>query len=302
MTVQIQIKAPAKLNLGLEVIRRRPDGFHDIATIFQAISIVDTLTLRPASTISLTCDDPALTGDDNLLVRALERLRAEAGTDQGAAVHLDKRIPVAAGLGGASTDAAAALLAGRELWQAGVPLARLRDLASDLGSDVPFFLTGGTALGTGRGSDLTPLPPLPDVWFVVVSPRLAIPRKTPTLYAALDPGDFSSGEAVFRFADHLRSAPTTLPPFLPPNAFARPLYALQPALAELPAVMRAAGATMVGLSGAGPSHFALEDDPERATAIVDRLQTMLGDRAAVTLATPVNKPPAPVTTYLPREG
>ncbi len=299
MTAQVQITAPAKLNLGLEVIDRRPDGFHEIATIFQAISIVDTLTLTPASTIHLTADNPALVSDDNLIVRALGWLRSAIGSDQGAAVCLEKRIPVAAGLGGASTDAAAALLAGRALWRADVSLTELIALAAQLGSDVPFFLTGGTALGSGRGTDITPLPSMPEVWFVVVSPRLTIPRKTPTLYATLEPGDFSSGAAVRQFAGHLRAAPTSLPDALPPNAFARPLYALQPSLAELPEQIRAAGATIVGLSGAGPSHFALVDDPERAATIVTQLRAAHRDRAADTLAPPVNKPPAPVSSYLP---
>lgn len=299
MTHQVQIAAPAKLNLGLEVIGRRPDGFHDIVTVFQAISLADTLSLTPASAVTLTSDDATLASDDNLIVRAMTRLRAASGATAGAAIHLAKRIPVAAGLGGASSNAASALLAGRQLWGAAVPDAHLHRLAAELGSDVPFFLRGGTALGTGRGGDLTPLAPLTGVWFVVVSPQLAIPRKTPSLYATLEPGDFSDGMAVRRLASRVADEPRALPDALPPNAFARPLYALWPDLADLPAAMRAAGAVTVGLSGAGPSHFALVDDPDRGAAIVARLHAALGDRAAVTLATPVNKPPAPVATYLP---
>jgi 4-diphosphocytidyl-2-C-methyl-D-erythritol kinase len=293
----VRSEAPAKLNLGLEVVGRRPDGYHEIVTIFQAISIFDSLELVPAPLITVTSTDPSLAGEENLIHTALRLLRLAAGTDQGAAVSLTKRIPVAAGLGGASTDAAAALLAARQLWRAVVTDVGIRDLARQVGSDVPFFLGAGTGLGTGRGDEITALPSLSDVWFVVVSPTIRIPRKTPALYAALQPSDFSDGSAVRQFAAMLRNQVDT-PSDLPPNAFARPLYTLHPELAELPAKLAAAGATTIGLSGAGPSHFAVFHDPEAASAVAGRLRASLGDAAKIHLATPVSKPPAPVSTYL----
>ena len=293
----VRIEAPAKLNLGLEVVGRRPDGYHEIVTVFQAISIHDSLELAPAPSITVTSTDPSLAGEENLIRTALRLLRQSTGTDQGAAVSLTKRIPIAAGLGGASTDAAAALLAARRLWGTTVNEAELRELARQVGSDVPFFLGAGTALGTGRGDEITVLAPLSDVWFVVVSPSIRIPRKTPALYAALQPSDFSDGSAVHRFAAMLADQ-LDAPSGLPPNAFARPLYALQPELAVLPTKLAAAGAMTIGLSGAGPSHFALFRDPDAATAAVARLRATLVNAAEVHLATPVGKPPAPVSTYL----
>lgn len=296
--LRVGIQAPAKLNLGLEVVGRRPDGYHEIVTIFQAISIYDDLELVPSADIRVASTDPSLAGGENLINTALRLLHQETGSDHGATVSLTKRIPVAAGLGGASADAAAALLAARQLWGAPVADDRLRELAQQVGSDVPFFLTAGTALGTGRGNEITALPPLTDVWFVVVSPRLSIPRKTPTLYAALQGRDFSDGTAVRRFADRLGLGQHDAASGLPPNAFARPLYELFPELSTLPASLAAAGATTTGLSGAGPSHFALFDDPAAAAAVAGRLQASLGEAAQVRLATSVIKPPAPVSTYL----
>ena len=155
---QIVIDAPAKLNLGLEVIGRRDDGFHEIATIFlPSISTIASPCRQPTD-LELSCDDDSLAGEDNLALRALRLLRDETNHPGGARIHLRKRIPAAAGLGGASSDAAAALLGGRELWQLDVSDARLHDLAARLGSDVPFFLRGGCAIGRGRGDLLEPLP------------------------------------------------------------------------------------------------------------------------------------------------
>src|SRR5215208_7184561 len=147
---QIEIDAPAKLNLGLEVISRRDDGFHEIATIFLTIDLYDRLTLSRSVELELSCSDAALAGEDNLALRALQLLHAETSPRGGARIHLCKRIPAAAGLGGASSDAAAALLGGRELWQQDISDSRLHHLATRLGSDVPFFLRGGCAIGSGR--------------------------------------------------------------------------------------------------------------------------------------------------------
>ncbi len=292
---RVSIEAPAKLNLGLEILDRRPDGYHDLVTILQAIDLVDELTLAPAQDVRIVCDDPSLAGSDNLALAALTRLRAHLGSCDGVDLRLRKGIPVAAGLGGASSDAAAALLAARHLWHAPISDADLATIAAALGSDVPFFLRGGTALATGRGDRLESLPiPIP-VCFVVVSPALVLPRKTAGLYAALRPTDFTSGEAVRAQADRLRGGVAPDPGLLE-NAFTRPLYALRPELAELPAVMRAAGAPNVALSGAGPTHYALMTDREAANRAATAIAARLGPTARVTVAAPSAKPPTPVAT------
>jgi 4-diphosphocytidyl-2-C-methyl-D-erythritol kinase len=282
---QIVIDAPAKLNLGLEVISRRDDAFHEIATIFLAIDLYDRLTLSPSTDLQLSCDDESLAGEDNLALRALRLLRDETNHPAGARIQLRKRIPAAAGLAGASSDAAAALLAGREFWQLDVSDARLHDLAARLGSDVPFFLHGGCAVGRGRGDRLEPLPMPADLWFVVVVPDVRIPAKTASLYARLSGKDFSDGSLIAAQATRLRSglAPDVT---LLGNAFARPLYAMVPELFALPDIMRDTGAEAVAISGAGPAHYAPVTDEAPADRIAARLRERLGDRAQVIVARP----------------
>jgi 4-diphosphocytidyl-2-C-methyl-D-erythritol kinase len=284
---QIVIDAPAKLNLGLEVIGRRDDGFHEIATIFVTIDLCDRVTLSPSADLELSCDDDTLAGEDNLAFRALRLLRDETNHPGGARVDLCKRIPAAAGLGGASSDAAAALLAGRDLWQQDVSDARLHDLAARLGSDVPFFLRGGCAIGRGRGDLLEPLP-LPahaSLWFVVVVPDVRIPAKTASLYARLGEDDFGDGSLIAAQAARLRSglAPDVS---LLGNAFARPLYAMVPELVALPDIMHEAGAESAAISGAGPAHYAVMTDKAQADRVATRLRERLGDRAQVFVASP----------------
>jgi 4-diphosphocytidyl-2-C-methyl-D-erythritol kinase len=287
---QIVIDAPAKLNLGLEVIGRRDDGFHEIATIFLTIDLYDRLTLSPSADLELRCDDDSLAGEDNLALRALRLLRDETNHPGGARIDLCKRIPAAAGLGGASSDAAAALLGGRELWQRDVSDVRLHDLAARLGSDVPFFLRGGCALGRGRGDLLEPLPAPAHCWFVVVVPDARIPAKTASLYARLSAEDFSDGSRIAAQARRLRSGlvPDTT---LLGNAFARPLYAMVPELAALPDILRGVRAESVAISGAGPAHYAVVTDEAQAEGVATRLRDRLGDRAQVFVARPA--PPRP---------
>jgi len=276
---EVRAIAPAKLNLGLEIVGPRGDGYHDIVTILQAIDLCDHVRLRTGEGLRSERPLPGIADEDNLALRALALLRARAGTEQGAWLDLRKAIPAAAGLGGASADAAAALLAARDLWRLPIPDSELRAIAAELGSDVPFFLGGGTALATGRGDELEPLPS-PTFEAVVVVPHLAIERKTATLYGLLRPEDFSDGERVRAQADRLRAG-LPLDPALLTNAFERPLRTLRPELADLAAAMQACGVPHVALSGAGPAHYALFGDREEAAANAKRLAVRFGDSATV---------------------
>lgn len=286
MMAEITRQAPAKLNLGLEVVRRRPDGYHDLVTIFQTISLADTVSLRDDLALALTTNVPAIAGSDNLVLRALHELRQRSSGDRGARIELLKRIPLASGLGGASSDAAAALLAASELWRLPVTPDELSELALLVGSDVPFFLWGGTSLGTGRGERLEALHPLRTGWFVVVSPSLVIPRKTSALYGALTSGDFSAGDRVRQQAGRLRAG-EPIDPRLLANAFERPLLAIAPELAALRDQMLAAGAPFVALSGAGPSHYTYIVNERQAQAIARELDQRLGSAATIAVCQPV---------------
>lgn len=280
---RIVIDAPAKLNLGLEVIGRRDDGFHEIATIFMAIDLYDRVTLSLAADLELSCSDDSLGGEENLALRALRLLRDETNHPGGVQIDLCKRVPAAAGLGGASSDAAAALLGGRELWGLDASDARLHDLATRLGSDVPFFLRGGCAIGRGRGDRLEPLPLPAQCWFVVVVPDVQIPAKTASLYARLRADNFSDGSRIAAQAARLRSGQEPDLSLLR-NAFARPLYAIAPELAALPGIIRNAGAESVAISGAGPAHYTVFIDAGQAERVAARLRERLGDRAKVFIA------------------
>ena len=173
----VEVLAPAKLNLFLEVLGRRPDGYHEIESLMVAVSLYDTLTFTddPSGEISLRCNDPALpVGSDNLVVKAAERLRASADSLRGARIVLDKAIPAQAGLGGGSSDAAATLVALDRLWDLRTPPKTLDDLAGEIGSDVAFFMHAPAAVCRGRGEQVESVP-LNDVYhFVLVCPPVGM--------------------------------------------------------------------------------------------------------------------------------
>ncbi|MFW5973025.1 MAG: 4-(cytidine 5'-diphospho)-2-C-methyl-D-erythritol kinase [Bacteroidota bacterium] len=149
--------ARAKINLGLHILRKRPDGYHDIESVMLPVAWADTVTVEPEHTLSFTCDDPDLANDDNLCLRAAAALREKTGVARGARIHLAKRLPYGAGLGGGSSDAAATIRLLVELWGSDLTANELFDLAASIGSDVPFFLQDEAALATGRGETLSPL-------------------------------------------------------------------------------------------------------------------------------------------------
>ncbi|MGH7345206.1 MAG: 4-(cytidine 5'-diphospho)-2-C-methyl-D-erythritol kinase [Candidatus Rokuibacteriota bacterium] len=155
---RLALSAAAKVNLALEVLGRRDDGYHEIATVMQTVDLSDRLVLEEADVLELrTTASDVPTDGTNLALKAASTLRDMAGVSRGVRITLDKRIPVAAGLGGGSTDAAAVLVGLNRLWGLRWPTARLAEAAVQLGMDVPFFLRGGVALGTGRGEQLEPL-------------------------------------------------------------------------------------------------------------------------------------------------
>lgn len=182
----MKVKAPAKINLFLEVVRRRKDGYHDIETVFQTVSLYDELSFRNADGegITLKCPGSKLSaGPDNLVYRAAKLLKGRLGIKRGVEITLRKRIPMGAGLGGGSSDAAAALKGLLKFWKRRLPGGELLKMASSLGADVPFFLCGGTAAGYGVGDRLKPLKPLKKSWFLLVNPGVHIP--TPLVYKSL---------------------------------------------------------------------------------------------------------------------
>jgi 4-diphosphocytidyl-2-C-methyl-D-erythritol kinase len=172
---EIILPSFAKINLGLRVLSRRPDGYHNICTIFQTVSLYDTIKFSPSDTLELTCSDSSIpTGNDNLIIQAANTLRERYGVSKGASIHLEKRIPSPSGLGGGSSNAAVALLGLNKLWDLGAEHSDLVEFGAALGSDIPFFFVGGTAIGTGRGTDLEPVRDLELSDMILVTPNIAV--------------------------------------------------------------------------------------------------------------------------------
>ena len=190
---QVKLMAYAKVNLTLEVIGKRDDGYHNVATILQTVDLADQVVITEANDLVVECDEPGLSGEINLAWKAAAALAERAGVVPRAHILIDKGIPVASGLGGGSADAAAALVGLNRLWGLGLTGDELASVAAGLGSDVPFLLKGGTALGTGRGDEITPLTPLPGLEMLLVVPAESIEGKTPTMYRTLTPDDFRTG-------------------------------------------------------------------------------------------------------------
>lgn len=253
-------EAFAKVNRALVVRGRRPDGYHDLDTVFETIDLTDRLRFEESSDVVLAVDDPAIpSGTDNLVLRAAEALRRAAGVARGASITLEKRIPAGGGLGGGSSDAAVTLAGLVRLWDLDVGPERLAGIAATLGADVPFFLTGGRARGTGRGDRIEPLPDAPPTWFVVLIPPFGCP--TPDVFRALDAGPAQDAPAD-----------AGLPPER--NDLEPAAESLRPELGRMRAALLEAGALASRLSGSGSTVYGVFPDrpaAERGAARVHGL-------------------------------
>ena len=267
----LEATAPAKINLGLHVLRKRPDSYHDIETVFLRIPWTDRLTARAAGRLALTCSNDRLpTGRDNLCLEAAYRLAEAYGVREGAALHLEKRLPFGAGLGGGSSDAAATLRLLSELWGLNASEERLHALAAGLGSDVPFFLGPPVAYATGRGEKLTPLVDgraggepyrFPFALVVVVPPvhvataeayRAVRPRADgrPDLRAVVASNDLARWRADLA------------------NDFEAPVYEAHPEVCEVKLMLVEAGAGYASLSGSGAAVYGVFESDEQAQRAV----------------------------------
>jgi len=265
--------AHAKINLTLEILGKREDGYHALASIMQTIALHDTLAITISADGHLQCftDLPELNTEENLVMRAAERLRREAGrAELGAWIELQKQTPVQAGLGGGSSDAAATLMRLNELWKLGVKPARLLELAAELGSDLPFFLSGGTALVEGRGEFVTALPPAEPLWLLLAKPEIGI--STREVFARVGPDDYSDGSNTFALADAIRAG-ESLPFALLANSLEPVTISLYPELDQLRRQLLAAGAPLVRMSGSGPSLFVPFRHLEEASNVFQRARS-----------------------------
>jgi len=281
----ISLQARAKLNLSLAVLAKRPDGFHEIESLMVPVTLHDTLMIR-------TTDEPGVrltvrfggrllepeavvlrrdvpTDDSNLVVRAVRLLAAEAGETRGLEVDLVKEIPSGAGLGGGSSDAAAALVGAAEAWGIDWPRSRLATLAAQLGSDVPFFLEGGPAIASGRGERLVAVGGMPALHAVIACPAAGL--STAAVYARCTP-DAAQRGAAERLAAAFMAGDLGTAFAAMHNTLEPPARALAADVGRLLDAMTAAGAVRSMLTGSGSACFALARSEPEARAIAARLE------------------------------
>lgn len=269
------IPAHAKINWTLYVLGRRADGFHEIRTVFQTIALHDSLTFTASDDerLTLTCNEPSIPVDEkNLVLRAALALREKYRVKDGARIHLLKRVPAEAGLGGGSSDAAVALLGLTHLWQIKTSKGELTEIGARLGADVPFFFTGGTALGAGLGTEITPLEDVSSEHLLIIKPRAKV--STPEAYKALkrpaltkDGRDIilSISRAEARISDSLHEALH--------NDFEPVIFELYPEIARARTRLLEQGARGALLAGSGASVFGIFESVEalrRARRVLER--------------------------------
>ncbi|HVO57980.1 MAG TPA: 4-(cytidine 5'-diphospho)-2-C-methyl-D-erythritol kinase [Dongiaceae bacterium] len=269
---EVRIPAFAKINLRLEILGKRADGYHELRTVFQTVSLHDELRLKPArgTAIELRVSGNAALGSEppekNLVYRAVDALRRELGLTSGIAIELHKNTPAGRGLGGGSSDAAAALLGYlrlvRKQTKREIPRDRLFALAASLGADVPFFLAGGRAVGVGKGDEIYPLPDIPKLHLLIVSPR-SVHVPTPDAYRWLNAPQLTNSPEnpkLFRFcalAWSLQGSPLL-------NDFEEVVFQQHPRLAEIKRALLQNGASEALLAGSGSAVFGVFPSPAKA--------------------------------------
>jgi len=267
----LTILAPAKINLTLEVLAKREDGFHEIRSVIQAINLCDSLHFQLGDNIEFKSGTAGWAPQESLVSRAASLLRETTGCIKGARVEIEKRIPLLAGLGGDSSNAASVLHGLNELWGLGLSQDELLKLAPRLGSDVAFFLYGGTALVEGRGEKVTPLPLLPHRWVVMVIPSVPRkPGKTKRLYTSLNASHYTDGQITERLVAELKEGGefTTSLVF---NTFENVTFTRSSKLSVYRSRIIKIGASNIHLAGSGPGLFTLLREKDEAEDLYTRL-------------------------------
>ena len=271
---KIESLAFAKLNLTLEVLGRREDGYHEIKTVIQTIDLADRLEFSPSNNLQVKCNDKSLEGKANLVWRAAQDLARAGGVEPKARINIEKHIPSSMGLGGGSSDAACALISLNKLWGLNFSLDELAEIGSDIGSDVPFFLWGGTALAEGRGERISPLPPLPPVPVILICPDITLQNKTAAMYSRLTPASFSDGGVTRRMIQILAGGQYVGDSVggLIQNAFDEVAWLAFPDLSPVRQQLGQLAPGRFHLSGAGPALFALPSSETDRQVVADALQ------------------------------
>ena len=295
-TVRIEEKAYAKVNLTLEILGKRRDGYHNLASVMQTVDLFDKVTMTEAEDIVVTCDDDQITPEINLATKAANVLKERTGVTAGAQITIEKNIPVSAGLGGGSTDAAATLRGLNRLWQLGLSLDEMTEISADIGSDVPFLIRGGTSLVQGRGEDVTPITAAKIPKILILTPEVTLENptaKTASVFSHVDESMFTRGNLTHKLAARIRSGGDCPPEFFF-NQFGNLAESLFPGWNAERDQLMALGARDVMLCGAGPSMFTVPPSKELGTAwhllltTVHRKKAFLADLSPAISGNPRN--------------
>ncbi|TET27566.1 4-(cytidine 5'-diphospho)-2-C-methyl-D-erythritol kinase [Candidatus Aerophobetes bacterium] len=269
---ELTFQAAAKINLYLDILGRRSDGYHEIESIIQSVRLYDKIILRlKGREIKIRCTHPEVPLDEeNTCYRAAEILLTVLGMRQGLEIEIQKNIPIGSGLGGGSADAAATLIGMRKLFQIDIPFSDLSKLALELGSDVPFCLLGGTALVRGRGEKIIPLPLLKNGWFILVDPGISI--STSWVYSRLQ-GKLTKKRLNIKLIKELikKEGMRGVSKFPLYNKLEEVVIERFPTLRDIKAKLIEAGATGALMTGSGSTIFAVAEDEERVKSILGRL-------------------------------
>ena len=262
----------AKINWHLQIIGKRDDGFHELGTIFQTVSLHDNLMFEESDALVLTCNDPKIPiGETNLIIKAGRILRENFAVKKGAKIHLEKKIPAPGGLGGGSSNAAAALFGLRKLWNLEIPLDELAEIGAVLGSDVPFFLRGGTAIGTGRGTEIEPIEDFKESCLLIVTPNVDVPTRD--AFALINAARLTNFEpkSILQICRNAAEK-LKLKQFELINDFERSVFALMPEIEKVKQTLLDSGARAALLSGSGASVYAVFENKETRQATIKAIE------------------------------
>ncbi|HSE17455.1 MAG TPA: 4-(cytidine 5'-diphospho)-2-C-methyl-D-erythritol kinase [Pyrinomonadaceae bacterium] len=275
----LKLPSYAKINRHLDVLGKRPDGYHEVFTVLQMISLCDDLEfeLRTDGKVTLVCDDPRIPTDEtNLVIKAALALQQKLETPLGADIKLTKRIPAQGGLGGASSNAAVTLIGLNGLWRAPFRSPHWKHLAGELGADVPFFTGGGRMVATGIGATLLPVQDTSRKPLIIITPNARV--STPTAYAALNAGSLTTVDAMpilsSSFERHFTRDSSQWPE--PHNDFERVIFEIEPEIERAKNALLEAGARSALLAGSGSSVFGIVDDEAMRERVLDNLKCEAG--------------------------
>lgn len=267
-----KLPAFAKINWFLRILGKRTDGFHEICTAFQIVSLHDNLFFSPGDEIKLTCDKPNIpTGESNLIVRAALDLKKRFGVKTGAEIHLEKNIPSPGGLGGGSSDAAVALIGLARLWKLEISFDELCQMGANLGSDVPFFFYGGTALGSGRGTEITPIEDVEEKFLLIITPDVEV--KTKEAFERLNAPRLTNFQpkSILKIC-HKEAEKPYFWQSNPKNDFEPVVFKIEPEIERVKNRLLETGAKSASLSGSGASVFGIFDNEETRQATLKAIE------------------------------